>query len=177
MIEKKEGKVNELIYNKTVYNNSMNTLSPNLIEIGLIIKQLCEIDETCNYIRFNPFYRNAKLNCQLEFDEYMFYMECRENFTREELELHWTQCMDKIYDIPHDVKQYREMSETEKREARTLYPICEYGDYQKFHNYLINYRNYLDELIPVLFAKAKDSLNLSQDDMAFGYFCFEIYSD
>lgn len=176
MIEMKEGKVNELIYNETVYNKSTNTLSPNLIEIGLIIKQLCQIEETCNYIQFNPFYRNSRLDCQIEFDDYMFYMECRDNFTKEEIETHWTECMDNIYDIPHEVKQYTEMSEYEKRMARTLYPICKNGDFESYHQYLQNFNNYLDELIPKLFEEAIKKLDLNQDDLAFGYFCFEVNS-
>ena len=177
MIKKKQGAINELIYNQTIYNDGENCMFPSLIGIERIIKELNLIQSTCNYIRFIPFYRNAKLNCQIEFDDYMFYLECREDFTKEELEAHWTQCMDHVYDIPHEVKQYKDMSESEKRQARTLYPVCRHGDYQKFHEYLNRYKEYLNELIPLLFEKVIEGLNLSQDDMAFGYFCFEVHSD
>jgi len=43
------------------------------------------------------------VNGQIEFDDYMFYMECCDSFTEEELKLHLTEYMDKIYDIPHEV--------------------------------------------------------------------------
>lgn len=172
-IEKKRIK---LIYNQTVYNNGENRIYPNIMGMYLLIKKLNAIDETCNYIRFNPFYKNAKLNCQFEFDDYMFYMECRDNFTEQELEKHWTKCMDNIYDIPHEIKQYKDMNEYEKKQVQILYPVCKHGDYQTFHKYLNDYKEYLNELIPMLFEKVKDSLNLSQEDIAFGYFCFEVYS-
>lgn len=177
MIERKKGLINELIYNQTVYNNGQNHMYPNVMGIEFIIKNLKVIEETCNYIQFNPFYRNAKLNCQIEFDDYMFYMECRDAFTVEEQEAHWTKCMDKIYDVPHEVEQYEDMNEDKKRMARILYPICKTGDYESFHNHLKNYDDYLNELIPLLFCKAINNLNLSQVDMAFGYFCFEVNSD
>ena len=177
MVEKKSGTINELIYDHTVYNNGVNRIYPNINEIKLIIKKLNLLESTCNYIRINPFYINTKLNCQIEFDEYMFYMECRKNFTKEDLEIHWTQCMDHIYDVPHEIKQYKDMNENEKRQARTLYPVCRYGDFQKFHEYLNRYENYLYELIPFLFKKVIEELDLNQEDMAFGYFCFEIHSD
>lgn len=35
------------------------------------------------------------------------------------------------------------MSEGEKRQARTLYPVCRHGDYQKFHQYLNRYQEHL----------------------------------
>lgn len=177
MVEKKEGLINQLIYNQTVYNNGENSMFPHIMGITLIIKKLKLIEETCNYLRFNPFYRNAKLNCQIEFDDYMFYIECRDSFTVEEQEAHWTQCMDNIYDVPHEVEQYKDMNEDKKKMARILYPICKYGDFHKFHEYLNNYLEYLDELIPLLFSKAIVNLNLSQEDMSFGYFCFEVDSD
>lgn len=176
MIEKKEGKINELIYNQTIYNGGKNCMYPNIMGLYLIIKMINEIDETCNYIKFNPFYRYARLDCQIEFDDYMFYMECRENFTEKELEEHWTRCMDNIYDVPHVVEQYGNMNENRKKQAQILYPICKHGNYQVFHKHLAEYRLYLDELIPILFAKVKENLNLSQEDIAFGYFCFEIHS-
>lgn len=177
MIERKKGLINELIYNQTVYNNGKNHMYPNIMRLEFIIKNLKEIEETCNYVRFNPFYRNAKLDCQIEFDDYMFYMECRDGFTIEDKEKHWTRCMDNIYDIPHEVEQYKDMSEDKKKMARTLYPLCKKGDCESFHKHLNDYKDYLDELIPLLFSKAIASLNLNQEDMAFGYFCYEIDSD
>lgn len=178
LIKKKEGAINELIYNQTVYNNGKNCLFPNLNNLNIIIEGINLIQSTCRYIYFNPFYYHAKLKCQIEFDDYLFYMECRDDFTEEELENHWTQHMDHIYDVPHEVKQYKEMSEAEQKQARILYPVCRHGDVQKFHEYLNRYQEYLyDELIPLLFKQATDMFKLSQEDMAFGYFCFEVFSD
>ncbi|MEG1461949.1 hypothetical protein [Anaerorhabdus sp.] len=176
MIEKKEGIINGIIHDNTAYNNSNNRYYPTINGLKFLIEELLSVNETTLYIKFNPYYVNSKLNCQIEFDEYMFYMECRDDFTEAELEEHWTRCMDNIYDIPHEIEQYKNMSEDRKKQAQILYPVCKHGDYQAFHKYLNNYKEYLNELIPMLFEKAKDNLNLTQDDMAFGYFCFEVHS-
>lgn len=176
MIEKKKGLINELIYNQTIYNNGKSRMYPNIMGLELLIKNLCLIDETCNYIRFNPFYRNSRLNCQIEFADYMFYMESRENFTKDDLVEHWNQCTNRVYDIPHKVKQYEEIKEYYKKKAPILYPLCKKGDYQQFHKFLKIYKEYLNELIPLLFEKVIEELDLNQDDIAFGYFCFEVHS-
>lgn len=177
MVEKKEGLINELVYNQTIYNNGENRIYPELLGLKGLIKKMSELKATTAYIRFNPFYCNSRLDCQIEYDDYMFYMECRDIFTMEEQEAHWTQCMDNIYDIPHELEQYKDMNENKKRMARILYPICKNGDYESFHNHLNVYENYLNELIPLLFSKAIENLKLSQEDLAFGYFCFEVDSD
>ena len=176
MIQKKEGKINEIIYNFTVYNERNARLDVTYNQLLHIIQELLKADETSKYIRINPFYVNGKLKRQLEYDEYMFYMECRADFTEVDLKSHWSKCMDNIYDIPHKIKQYDDMNEEEQRKAKTLYPLCNFGDVEKFHLYLINFRNYLNELLPVLLEDAVKKLNISYDDLAFGYFCFEIHS-
>lgn len=176
MITRKEGSINNLIYDKTIYNNNTSKIYLTINQFEFLIKDLLCINETTLYIKFNPFYVNSKLNCQIEFDDYMFYMECREDFTSDDMKEHWTNCMDHIYDIPHEIEQYDEMDNDKKRMARILYPICKVGDYKSFHNYLDNYREYLNELLPILFNEAIDKLELSVDDMAFGYFCFEVNS-
>lgn len=176
MLRKKENLINELVIYQTSYNNGESRIYPTISGLKIIIRKMVKIKETTGYIKFNPFYKNAKLNCQIEFDDFMFYMECRDTFTMEDQEVHWTQCMDNIYDVPHEVEKYEYMDEDKKRMARILYPICKTGDYESFHNHLNNYEDYLNELIPFLFCKAIKNLNLSQDDMAFGYFCFEVES-
>lgn len=176
MIQKKEGIINGIIYDHTIYNNYTNSYYPTINNLKFLIKELVSVNATTSYVKFNPFYVNGKLKCQIEFDDYMFYMECRDNFTNKDLENHWTKCMDNIYDIPHEVEQYKDMDEYKKKMARILYPICKTGDYCKFHESLNSFVEFLDELIPLLFSETISKLNLSQDDIAFGYFCFEVHS-
>lgn len=176
MIKRKKGLINEIIYNETVYNNNQNRFYPAILELNHLIDKIIEAKATTEYVRIIPFYINSKLNGQVEFDEYMFFIMCQDDFTEVEFKEHLTSCMDHIYDIPHDVEQYDDMSEEKKRDARIRYPICKNGDYETYIQYLLRYKEYLNELIPILFDKVVKKLNLSQDDMAFGYFCFEVHS-
>ena len=84
MIEKKQGLINKLIYNQTVYNQGNNVMFVNTIGIEILINKIKELKQTTEYIKFNPFYWNSRLNSQVEFDDYMFYMECRDDFTQED---------------------------------------------------------------------------------------------
>lgn len=178
MIEKKPGAINELIYDQTPYNKGEKHIYSNLIRFSGLIKELTNVQATCGYIRFKPFYYHAKLKCQIDFDDYLFYLECRDDFTEEERESHWTQYMDHNHDIPHEVKQYKDMSEAEQKQARILYPICRHGDVQRFHEYLNRYQKYLyDEIIPMLWQEVREKLALNQADAAFGYFYLEVSSD
>ena len=176
MIEKKQGKINELIYNRTIYNNGTSRLYPTVIELEVLIKEIQKLNETTKYIKFNPFYKNSKVNKQIEYEDYMFYMECRDNFTKEELQIHWTECMDRIHDIPHEATHYDNMTKENQITARILYPICTPDDIETYHLYLDNYRCYINEILPILFDDARKKLNLRYEDLAFGYFCFEVHS-
>ena len=176
MIQKNDGKINEIIYNLTVYNEGNSQLYVTYRQLKHLIKELLKANETTKYIRINPFYVNDKLNLQAEYDEYMFYMECRSDFTTDDLKAHWSSCMDHIYDIPHKVKQYDDMNEEEQRKARTLYPICNFNDVENYRVHLIDFVKYLDELLPVLLEDVAERGDISYGDLAFGYFCFEIHS-
>lgn len=168
MILKKEGIINEIIYNNTVYNNGENRYYLTINDLDYLITNIIETNKTTQYIRFTPFYINYKLNRQIEFDEYMFYLECRAHFSEDELKNHLSECSG---------KNYVELSEDERIRAYTLYPLCKNNDIIKFKELLISFKVYLNELIPFLFNKVREETNLSLDDMAFGFFCFEVHSN
>lgn len=176
MIEKKEGSINEIIYNNTVYNDGKNHFYPTVDQLAYIIDKIIETEDTTKFIRFIPFYVNYKVNKQMEFDEYMFYLECRESFSEDDFKNHLAECMDKNYDVPHKVKKYDELSDGEKKYANIMYPLCQKNDIETYKKLLLTYRNYIAELILCLFEKARKELTLSVDDLAFGYFCFEVNS-
>jgi len=56
MIEKKQGLINKLIYNQTVYNQGNNVMFVNTIGIEILINKIKELKQTTEYIKFNPFY-------------------------------------------------------------------------------------------------------------------------
>jgi hypothetical protein len=168
MILKKQGKINEIVYHNTVYNDGQNRYYPTINDLVFLITKIIEANDTTEYIRFNPFYVNYRLDRQIEFDGYMFYLECRENFSESDLRNHFFENIGKDYD---------RMSEEEKRIVNILYPLCKIKDTEKFKELLLSYKTYLNELIPFLFNKAKVEMNLGEDDIPFGFFCFEVHSN
>lgn len=168
MILKKQGLINEIVYNNTVYNCGQNRYYPTISDLDFLITKIIESNETTECIRFNPFYVNFRLNKQIEFNDFVFYLECRENFSENDLRNHLSDYIG---------KEYKEMSEEEKRTANILHPLCRTKDNEKFKEYLLSYKAYLNELIPFLFNIAKKEMNLNEADLAFGFFCFEVYSN
>jgi hypothetical protein len=168
MILKKQGIINEIVYQNTVYNGGQNRYYPTISDLVFLITKIIEANETTEYIRFNPFYVNYKLDRQIEFDGFIFYLECRENFSENDLRAHLSENIG---------KDYGEMSDEEKRISNILYPLCRIKDTERFKELLLSYKTYLNELIPFLFNKAKTEMNLDENDMPFGFFCFEVHSN
>ena len=167
MIDKKEGIINEIIYDNTVYNNAQYRLYPTIIELKRIIKEIIDSESTTSYLRFTPFYLNSKGSLQIEFEDYMFYFECREQVDDNDISEHIASCME----IEAD-----EMDNEQKRIANILYPLCCHDDVNHYRINLENYLDYLDELIPQLMNIVRDKTKISNDEISFGYFCFEVHS-
>lgn len=55
-----------------------------------------------------------------------------------------------------------------------LTPGRRFDNPQKFGQSLKNICEYLNSGLPQMFAIAKEELNLQEEDLAFGYFCFEV---
>jgi hypothetical protein len=167
MIIKKEGKINEIIYEYTTYHSGKYSLFPTITDLNDILDKIIESKSTTEYIRINPFYINEKVNMQIEFEEYMFYLECREQFDEKALKDHVLDCLD---------AHYSTVSTEQFEIGKILCPLCKHNDIERYELSLGKYRDYLDTLLPMLFDIAKRKMNLKDDDLAFGYFCFEIHS-
>lgn len=163
MIEKKPGKINECVFNNTVLIDGEHVVYPTIGGLYVLIDELIEAKSTTEYLRINPFYRNPKINRQREFDELMFFMECQESVTEEEELAAILKTLDEnpLMDLPT---------------GKALRPMCRFDDPKKFGHSLAIYRDYLDTAIPQMFVIAKEELNLAEEDVGFGYFCFEIHS-
>jgi len=168
MIVKKEGIINELIYEQTAYHSGEYRIYPTLSHLKYLIDEIIRSKSTTNYIRFTPFYRNARYNQQIEFDDYLFYIECKEQFDDKSLENHIGLCLG---------KKYIDMDDDEIRIGKILFPICKNNDIEAYKKALEEYVEFLDELIPKLMDVAKSTMKLKDEDLAFGYFCFEIHSE
>lgn len=167
LIIKKEGKINEIIYEHTTYHSGKYTLFPTITDLNNILEKVIDSKTTTEYIRIIPFYINERVNMQIEFEEYMFYIECREEISEKEIDNHVFDCLDTHYEIK---------STKEIEMGKIMYPLCKNNDVGHFILSLQKYRKYLNELLPKLFKVAKKEMKLKDDDLAFGYFCFEVHS-
>lgn len=168
ILEKKEGIINGIVYEHTVYRNGKYRLYPTITDLNTLIDKLIEANTTTEYIRITPFYVNKKVNLQREFDQYMFFVECMEQFNEQDAEDRILESLD---------MDATSVTLEEYDRGKILTPICRYDDSESFKASLDKYRDYLDVLLPCLFDYAKVDLELSEKDLAFGYFCFEIHSE
>jgi len=119
MIEKQAGLVNETVYNYIVFCNGKwhQNLTPN--NLSILAEKIIETHATTKYLRFIPFYRNLKEKRQVEFDDYMLYLECRNVIDEDAENLHIEECMG---------KSIQEMGENEIRRGMIQFPLCRYDD-------------------------------------------------
>ncbi|MBM7662801.1 hypothetical protein JOC85_003612 [Bacillus mesophilus] len=163
----KGGKINEIVYNNTSYYNGKYRYYPTITGLKGILEEIISSNSTTDYIRVTPFYINELLDRQIEFEEYMFFIECRDWYDESVQEEHILDCLD-VPDTPRTLNDFRLGS--------ILYPLCQKNDVESFKNALEKYKESLRELLPIMMEIAKSEMELTEDYLPFGYFCFEIHS-
>ncbi|MCM3667354.1 hypothetical protein M3204_23550 [Mesobacillus subterraneus] len=167
ILKKSRGKINEIIYNNTAYYNGKYRYYPTITGLKSILDEIIGSSSTTEYIRITPFYINELLDRQIEFEEYMFFIECRDWFDEKIQEMHILECLDPI-DTPRAL--------SDLRLGAILYPLCQKNDVDYFKNALQKYKDTLNELLLKMMDIAKLEMNLKEGHLPFGYFCFEIHS-
>lgn len=104
-----------------------------------------------------------KINRQNEFNELMIFMECKEFVTEKE----------ELAAVLEELNVNALMNLPTGKVLRTM---CRFDDPQKFGRSLANYRNCLTSATPQMFSITKDETLLQEEDLGFGYFCFEVHS-
>lgn len=167
MIGKDKGEINEIVNNNTVYNNGKYRRYPTITELKGILDEIISSDSTTEYIRITPFYINEEVDMQIEFEEFMFYIECKDWFDEKDQEMHILDCLEPI-DTPralNDVKL-----------GAILHPLCKHNDIVSYQKALEEYKDSLREILPRMMKIAKSEMELKEEHLPFGYFCFEIHS-
>jgi hypothetical protein len=168
MLKKGRGKINEIIYNNAAYYNGKYRYYPTISGLNHILDEIISSVSTTNYIRITPFYRNERLDMQIEFEEFMFYIECRDRFDDKIQETHILECLAPI-DTPRALNDLSL--------GAILYPLCKNNDVVSFQKALKKYKESLWEILPKMMEIATSEMDLKEIDLPFGYFCFEIHSD
>ncbi|MEH7306063.1 hypothetical protein [Neobacillus drentensis] len=168
MLKKGKGKINEIIYNNTAYYNGKYRHFPPISGLNGMLDEIISSNSTTHYIRITPFYKNEQLDMQIEFEEFMFYIECRDWFDEKIQEIHIVDCI-----APVDTQR----TLNDLRLGAILYPLCKNNDVDSYQKALKKYKESLREILPKMMEFAKSEMEVREDDLAFGYFCFEIHSE
>lgn len=165
-MERKNGAVNEIIYDHTAYCNGKYRFYLSIYDLIYLIIQIISCNETTKYIRFTPFFRDHKKSeaelRNIEFDEYMCFIECKADVD-----------INMYNDFINECKEEFESFS----EAQRHYCLCDHKDIAGFHKALKNYISYLDEIVPKLIITLKSEYKFKDEDLQFGYFCFEVHSE
>lgn len=165
-MERKSGAVNEIIYDNTSYCNGKYRFYLPICDLVFLINQIISCGETTKYVRFTPFFRNHKKSeaelRNIEFDEYMCFIECKADVDVNMYNDFINECKEKFESFA---------------EAQKHYCLCDHNDIAGFHKALKNYVLYLDEIIPKLIIILKSEYKFKDEDLQFGYFCFEVHSE
>jgi len=167
MLKKNKGIINKIIYNHTAYYKGKYRHNPTITELKSILDEIINSNSITEYIRITPFYINEQLDMQIEYEEYMFYIECRDSFQEKDQKSHILECMEPI-DRPRSINDFKL--------GTILYPICKNNDVTPYKIALERYKNSLKENLPKMMDIAKSKMKLKDKDIAFGYFYFEIHS-
>jgi len=156
MIERKEGLVNQILYDNTVYQDGKYHFYPAVSEMFFIIEKMIESNETTKMLMFTPFYECDEF--MVEFEEMMFYLECRENVTPEQVEAFLENCW-------------------EQRDVRQRCCLCDIKDVETFQNALKKYVEYIKRKIPEITERIMKEYDIKTEELLCGYICFETHSD
>lgn len=161
MILRKPGTVNGIVYEYTVYGEGKYKFYLPIYDLMWLIDKIIACGEYTKRINFNPFFISEKTGF-VEFDEYMCHIECVKNTDIQTSDLFVEKCKGENETLD---------------EAKRHYALC--GSVAEFHNALLSYKYYITEKIPQLAMdlKSNKKLFLTDEDLLFGYFCFEVYSD
>ncbi|MFD1737779.1 hypothetical protein ACFSCX_14680 [Bacillus salitolerans] len=167
MLLNKSGKINEIVYNNTAYYNGKYRYYPTISGLVGILDEIISSNSTTDFVRITPFYINEQLDSQIEFEEYMFFIECRDWFDEKIQKEHIIDCLD----VPDTQRTLNDL-----RLGSILYPLCQKDDVTSYKIALEKYKESLRELLPIMMNVAKSEMKLKEVDLPFGYFCFEIQS-
>ncbi len=168
---------------ETIEQNKFKNDSGKIMYFSInVLNQLIDLITNDEHLEFNsyfkitPFYENDMLNHQLEFDLCTFYIEKNDALNPEEYKK-------KVYNTKYPNPEFgflmteSELSKFTLEEFEIITPNST-NNIQDIKQAILNYKEYLNILIPKLYDIAIESMNLNSDEKkAFGYFSFEVYGE
>ncbi len=164
MIKRKYGAINKLVYDNTVYHNGDYHFYLPLDSLYGLLNLIIEAKTTTKCLYLMPFYISVyPTNRQIEFEEMMFYVECRENVTEDQKKEFLKDCCDRGHDVDKDVLN--------------RHALCDCNDVTDFQNAIIRYSEYLKQLVPRMQEIILRDYDIGVENLLFGHICFEIFSE
>lgn len=164
MIKRQYGAINQLVYDNTVYHNGDYHFYLPLDSLYELLNLIIEAKTTTKSLYLMPFYRSVyPMFRQIEFEEMMFYVECRENVTEEQKKEFLKECCDKGHEVDEDVLN--------------RHALCDRNDVTGFQNAVMRYAGYLKQLVPRMQEIILKEYDIGVENLLFGHICFEIYSE
>ncbi|AQT86322.1 hypothetical protein ERICIV_01727 [Paenibacillus larvae subsp. larvae] len=170
MINKKPGKVCDLVHEFTVYNYNLNRRHIDFSELQHLVNEIIKTNEFAELI-ITPIYQNSKINLGIIWDNEDFSISMSErNFvTEQEIE-------QEISDIRE--KSFATMTDEQKYVSLKTVRLFPKRNVEIFQNYLREYLDFLDERLPVYYRevleKVKNNHRNNLELLAFGYLGFEV---
>ena len=163
MIERKEGVINNIVYDYTVYHHGDYHYYLAVPQIFKILNLIVESNQTTKSLRVFPYYRNEKLQHQIEFENMIFYIKCDYNVTFEQRQSFLKSCCEDHRDVDNDIQ--------------TRFCLCDFKDVFTYQRSIIKYCEYLKMKIPEITDFILNEYKIEGRDLLYGYICFEIYSE
>lgn len=170
MIGKRDDKINQIVQKHTSYRQGEDVLFLSLRELLVLFQEIVDAEKTTKFLRVIPFYENVRYQSDIELDEYMFFLSCRETIDESDVEAHLLDCVIEEAPMPP--------LDEEGNSWENLFPLCRFDDPGCFGELVQRYQQYLmNALLPFLFEQVKKDVGLKEKDFAYGFFCFEVQSD
>lgn len=162
MLERKNGVINQIVYDNTVYHNGEYRLYPSISSLLGILETIIKSNATTQSFVLIPYYRNKKFNIQLEFDNMSFCVECENNVSEESKNMFLERCCNDGEKINEDIRR------------RNI--LCDTKDIEGFKNAICSYIDYLDILVPKMMDEVMNTCGYSVGEIFFGHICFHVAS-
>lgn len=170
MINKKPGKICDLIHEFTIYNHNLNRRHIDFTELEQLINEIIKTVEFAELV-ITPIYQNSRINLGLIWDNEDFSISMTENdfVTNQEIE-------QEISDIRE--KSFLTMTDEQKYVSLKTVRLFPKGNEELFQNYLKEYIDFLEERLPIYYRevmeKIKNNYQNNLELLAFGFLGFEV---
>lgn len=167
-------KIRKLVKNNTEFMNTNKKFSLTLDELSCLLKEIIKVNKTTKQLSVKIRYINPKLSQNIDYSVFQFTLKCVKKINKRDYMEYLDLCRRKK-DAIRDSDDYSLMiKECAISNIEKLNPICRYRSKKNFKKFIIDYIDFLYELIPILLNQLSSQFNFSNDDIAFGYFAFYV---